>query len=125
MTRCTLRRWLFGWLAVAILFTQVATAAHACAQMSVPGEPCADMTQMAHALTPDADAPGICQQHCQPDAAGKTADVSSAVALALVAVLLFVLAPRTRGRPICSMRQRRRDRAPPPPHSILHCCHRI
>ena len=77
---------------------------------------------------PDVDQPVLCYQHCQPEPSQQAADQGVTVANAMVALLLFVLSPTAVtpvGGFIGLMRLRRRDRAPPPPHSILHCCHRI
>ena len=88
--------------------------------------PCANMADMA--TTPDVDPPALCHQHCQPEPSQQAADQGMTLATAMVALLLFVLSP-TVVAPVGGypwlMRQRRRDRALPPPHSILHCCHRI
>ncbi len=129
--RPTLLRCLSGWLVTTILFAQVAVAAYVCPPMQLntsahAGMPCANMAAMA--ATPDVDQPALCHQHCQPDPSQQAADQGVTVATAMVALLLFVLSPTTvasAGGFIGLTRLRRRDRAPPPPHSILHCCHRI
>lgn len=135
-SRRNLLRWLSGWLITAILFSQLAVAAYVCPQppaaadhgaAAMAGMPCAAMMGAASALDPDQ--PGLCLQHCQFGSTGaQPADHAAAVIVAFVALLLFTLIP-TVARPAGGLawltRQRRRDRAPPPPHSILHCCHRI
>ncbi len=138
-SRRNLLRWLSCWLITAVLFSQVAVAAHACPQVlaradagAMAGMPCAEMMSMAPVpdTTLDADQPGLCLQHCQfGSTGGQPADHAAPVGIAIVAwLLLFTLlptAPRLASRFTWLARQRRRDRAPPPPHSILHCCHRI
>lgn len=51
------------WVLVAILFVQLATAAHACMAMPKPPEPCADMAAMAGGDEP----PLVCLEHCKGD----------------------------------------------------------
>ncbi len=127
------RRWLSGWLVLAILFTQVATAAHACPMMqgaAMAGMPCAQAAMASGpAASLDADQPGVCQQHCQfghthqPAAPDQTPH-----APAIVPVLLFELAVADAPRAdttAWAQRARVRDRAPPLAHSIAHCCYRI
>ncbi len=131
LKRRTLLRCLSGWLITTIVFAQVAVAAYVCPQAQ-PGTgahvamPCSNMADMA--ATPDVDQPVLCHQHCQPDPSQQAADQGVTVATAMVALLLFVLSA-TVVTPVGGFtwltRWRRRDRAPPPPHSILHCCHRI
>ncbi len=126
--RGLIRRRLASWLALAILFTQIATAAHACPmkQAAASAMPCAAM--MAAAGTLDAEQPGLCLQHCQH---GNTqaADHSPVPLPPLPAlVALFTLSPNV---PLAAdgaqraAHERRRDHAPPLAHSILHCCYRI
>lgn len=130
-------RWLSGWLIAAILFSQLAVAAYVCPQAraaadhgaaAMAGMPCAAMMGAAAALDPDQ--PGLCLQHCQFGSTGaQPADHGAPLAFGSVAwLLLFTLlpiVPRLASRFAWLARLRRRDRAPPPPHSILHCCHRI
>ena len=131
LKRRTLLRCLSGWLITAILFAQVAVAAYVCPPMQSTTSahaavPCADMAAMA--ATPDVDQPALCHQHCQPDPSQQATDLGVMAATAMVAMLLFVLSPTAVtlvGGSTGLTRWRRRDRAPPPPHSILHCCHRI
>ncbi len=123
-----LRRWLSGWLVMAMLFTQLAIAAYACPQMPMPGQPCAEM--MTQGIAPDVDQPGLCHQHCLAQTPTQAADHATPMVVATLALLLFVLLPTAVVRScgcawLIRQRRRDRDRAPPPPHSILHCCHRI
>ncbi|MBC7956060.1 MAG: hypothetical protein H7Y33_09355 [Cytophagales bacterium] len=68
---CRQRRWLSGWLILALLFMQLATAAYACpaqvtaertvaATPAMPEMPGCDMAQPM-----DPDQPQLCQAHCQ------------------------------------------------------------
>lgn len=131
LKRRSLLRGLTGWLITTILFAQIAVAAYVCPHTQPDAGahaaiPCANMADMA---TPaDVEQPALCHQHCQPDLSGQAADQVVVVATAMVAMLLFLLSPPA----VAQMsglawltRWRRRDRAPPPPHSILHCCQRI
>ncbi len=122
-------RCLSGWLITTILFAQFAVAAYVCPQPGTAPHaamPCTDMADMA--AMPDVDQPVLCHQHCQPDPSQQATDHVMTTATAMVALLLFVFSPTAvtpAGGFIGLMRWRRRDRAPPLPHSILHCCHRI
>lgn len=130
--RRIVRRWLSGVLVLAILFTQVATAAHACPALgaSEPASasaamPCAGMMGAGMAL--DADQPGLCQQHCQIGNAQQAGDPAHAFALPEVTrALLFVVnpVPDAHVAPApWAARRVRRDAAPP--LSVLHCCYRF
>lgn len=134
--RRNVRRWLSGWLLFSILFTQIATAAYACPLNKVraaaqseamEGMPCAEV--MAQGSMMDVAQPGLCQQHCQFGNTQQPADPwQSLQAPAAAPVLLFVLSPAVdpgEAGPGWSEQLRRRDRAPPPSHSILHCCFRL
>ena len=135
-----LRRRLSGWLAMAILFMQLATAAYACpanAANRAPGEmaaaamagmPCAEAMAQGTAL--DAEQPGLCQQHCQFGHTQQPSDPWPLLqAPAATPLLLFVLAPAALPAVAPGWAQRARarthERAPPLAHSILHCCFRI
>jgi hypothetical protein len=126
--RGLIRRRLASWLTLAILFTQIATAAHACPmnQVAASAMPCAAM--MAASVALDVEQPGLCLQHCQQ---GNTqaADHSPVPLPPLPAlVALFTLSPNEPPADVGSQlaaHERRRDHAPPLAHSILHCCYRI
>ncbi len=132
-----LRRRLSGWLMVAILFMQVATAAYACpannafsagaAGAATAGMPCAGA--MAQGSSLDAEQPGLCQQHCQFGHTQQPSDPWPLLQAPWVdARLLFVLgpvAPPAAARPGWVQRVRTRGPAPPLAHSIEHCCFRI
>ncbi len=130
--RRIVRRWLSGLLVLAILFTQVATAAYACPAMAGPDEaaanvamPCAGMMGAGMAL--DADQPGLCQQHCQFGNTQQAGDPVHAFALPEVTrALLFTVNPGLDAHvapPPWAARQARRDGAAP--LSVLHCCYRF
>ena len=120
---------------VAMLFTQLATAAHACPMMTghqtaggaVAGMPCAAM--MAMGVAPDADDPGLCQQHCQFGKNQQPADAQLAPHVdAPVLLPLFTLAPVVvagDAPAAWAEHARRLERVPRAPHSILHCCMRL
>jgi hypothetical protein len=132
--RTTFRRWLAGWLVLATLFTQLATAAYACPTGaatrtgSAAAPPCgmamADGATMAQI---DPDQPGLCVQHCQaPSQALDQGQPPSVSPPSAVAALTVTTAPQAVPESVAWTSQSlRRDRIPPPPHSILHCCFRI
>ena len=87
-------RWLSSWLAVALLFMQLATAVHACPRQAASASPPASMADM-----PGCDIAGtgladnasslLCRVHCQQ---GQQAlDQSAAADLAAAPLLLAVL----------------------------------
>ena len=132
--RTTFRRWLAGWLVLATLFTQLATAAYACPTGAGTGAepavamPCgmamdggATMAQL------DPEQPGLCVQHCQaPSQALDQGHSPSVPAPAAMTALAVAAAPAAVDESVAwASRSLRRDRIPPPPHSILHCCFRI
>lgn len=135
----SLRRWLSGWLVLAVLFTQLATAAYTCPMLSGALEqgtaasdmatmPCAGMTAPGTAeVMLDAAQPGLCLQHCQ--VGSQTVDQSNTAAVpawaALQALTVRVPEPATLDRAAWAAHQRSRDGAPPLPHSIHHCCYRL
>lgn len=126
-------RWC-GWLIASLLFLQLASAAHACTAgmaeagvQSMAGMPCAQ--QMAEDFAPalDPEQPGLCLEHCR--SGSQTVDQSSGASLAapaLIALFFVAAAHEPPAEASAWQAQRRsRDRAPPPPHSVLHCCYRI
>lgn len=89
------------------------------------GMPCAQM--MAGALVVDTDQPGLCFQHCHASAdASQPLDPSQLATLQAPAIVqMFFLPPlllSTPGAPSWAAHDRERERAPPEPHSIHHCC---
>lgn len=132
--RTPFRRWLAGWLVLATLFMQVATAAYACPTGAATGTgsavtlPCGmAMDDGASMAQIDPDQPGLCVQHCQaPSQALDQGQSPSIPPPTAVAALTVALAPETvAGSAAWASRSARRDGIPPPPHSILHCCFRI
>ena len=129
--RLTHRLRLCVWLAMTLLFAQVATAAYWCPTQAQPAEamagiPCAEM--MAQGVPLDADQPGLCQQHCQVGSTLQPADPGQGLqAPAIVPVLVFVLSTDTATSldAVWAQHARSRERAPPLAHSIAHCCYRI
>ena len=134
--RRSLRRWLSIWLVLAVLFTQLATAAYVCpmgsaavgknaASPEVETMPCASM--MSGGVMLDAEQPGLCLQHCQ--AGSQTVDASNPASVPAPALLptltVRTFEPADLHRPAWAAHQRSRDGAPPLPHSIDHCCFRI
>lgn len=127
------RRWLSIWLMLALLFTQLASAAYACPNPAGrAGEDMADMPcamSMADGISGaiDTDLPGLCQQHCLPDS--QTLDQGQALSVpgpapAPVLTLSPAVAPQDNPAPWAAWRHVR-DRIPPPALSVLHCCYRI
>jgi hypothetical protein len=131
-----LRRRIAAALAFAVLFAQMALAAYACPgqdgsmpvrSATMAGMPCE--TMMAGAAAVDPQQPALCYQHCQPDAGQQAYDFTPTLAsfAASFAVLFVVDAanPHAAEKPAWVERHRVRERAPPEPHSVLHCCWRI
>jgi hypothetical protein len=78
------RGWLSGWLITLVLFTQLATAAYACPQLSpAPDDAAAAMVAMPDCdgsmpTSMDPDQPQLCKAHCET---GKTSVNSQLAAL--------------------------------------------
>jgi hypothetical protein len=134
--RKSLRRWLSGWLVLAILFTQVATAAYACPMATaalgqgtaaMAAMPCAEMMPGGGATALDLEQPGLCMHHCQDGslALDQTNPESVPAPALLPALTVRMPDPAGLASPTWAARQRIRERAPPLPHSIDHCCYRI
>jgi hypothetical protein len=130
------RRWIASILAVVLLATQLATVAYACPNpgMQTPaqaqamaGMPCEQT--MTGADVADPYRPALCFKHCHGDASQQPPHVAlSAGAWAPAFVLLFHLAPSAptaADAPVWAAHRSHRERAPPAPHSIVHCCFRI
>jgi hypothetical protein len=135
-TRTAHRRWIASILAMIVLATHLATAAYACPALrtqrpadaqAMAGMPCERM--MADAAAADPDRPALCFKHCQDDASQQPPDaLQTSTAPAPAFVLLFHLAPvilAVTDAPVWAAHRSHRERAPPAPHSILHCCFRI
>ena len=130
----TARTWWARLLIASLLFLQLASAAYACAMHSTPpvntamaGMPCAQAMAGGDMATMDPDQPGLCHEHCK--GGSQTIEPAATVALTVpVMVELFVVAAPVAPAGAASGRQAgqvERDSAPPPPHTILHCCLRI
>ena len=126
------RRWWSGTLVLAVLFTQLATAAYACPAgrsdaTTTVAVPCAEMVAVSMAL--DAEQPALCMQHCQfgntqlPPDAGLGLQ-APAVALTMRFVVAPALPAGACGPPLLQ-RERVHDRTPPLALSIANCCWRI
>lgn len=133
------RRWLSAWTVFALLFMQLATAAHACPRIVAPdvrvkdmqvsamraqAMPCAGMMSEASAQI---DQPPLCLKHCQPDSQGVDAGHAPALsAPAVVSVVPIALPEHAMGgMPMPPGAQAEQRATPPPPLSILNCCWRI
>ncbi len=123
------RRWWSGGLIAALLFLQLATAAYACplvARAAMPADmPCAEM--MARGLMNDEAHPGLCAEHCKAGAMNVDAGHAPVVqAFAPAAVLAVLPEPTAQVLPATwAAHDRQRRRAPPPTHTVLHCCYRV
>jgi hypothetical protein len=128
------RVWWSRWLVASLLFLQLASAAYACSMGSVeadshamPGMPCGQSVAEDSVPALDPEQPGLCLEHCR--SGSQTIDQSAAASLAVPALVpLFFVAPvdgRLAQTSAWQAQQRSRERAPPPAHSILHCCYRI
>ena len=129
LSRKSLRRWLSVWLVLAVLFTQVATAAYVCPMATAVlafGAASAEMAD-ASAARLDPDRPGLCIHHCQ--GGSQTIDQANPASVPAPALLptLVVRMPGLASLelPAWAAQQRSRDRDGPLPHSIDHCCYRI
>lgn len=136
LIRRTLRSRLAGWLALAVLFAQVATSAYACPaqQQAAPtavmmnGLPCPD--DMAADTPMDADLPGLCHAHCHAGDGQQPADPPQPQAPAARVLLLGfafdpALASATMHVAPWAAHERNRQRTPAEPHSVLHCVYRL
>jgi hypothetical protein len=128
----TLHRRIASIVALALLFMQLAVAAHACParsagapDTSMAGMPC---ETMAGQVAFDTDQPALCFAHCQADAAQPQPDLTQpVVSFAATLALPIPVAPASSAgdAPAWRAHERERGRAPPAPHSIAHCCWRI
>lgn len=127
-----LRRWWSGTLVLALLFTQLATAAYACPAgrndaNTTAGIPCAEMVAVGMAL--DAEQPALCLQHCQFGNTQQPPDPGLGLQAPPAGLTLrFVVAPAPSAdasSPPPSRRERVHDRKSPLALSIANCCWRI
>jgi hypothetical protein len=134
-----LRRWLSSWLVLAVLFTQLATAAYACPMAAVAARqdadsstdmatmPCAAMMAGAAGVTLDADQPGLCMQHCQDGSQTFDPVNHASVPAPTLLPTLTVRVQEPAGIDLTgwAAHRRSRDSAPPLAHSVAHCCYRL
>jgi hypothetical protein len=131
-----LRRRLCAFVALALLCAQMALAAYACAvegrgaarAAPMSGTPCEEM--MTGRVAVDADQPALCFEHCKADTGQQPSEStpasgSFAPALALLFVLPLPVAASGATGVFRATRRAQHGRAPPEPHSILHCCWRV
>jgi len=117
----------------ALLFAQLAIAAHACPGMSEPAP--APAVAADAAMPPchemDEAQPNLCLEHCRSGQQAATDLAQPATALAPVALALFYPLPAPAPADVASTERGapptfdERRAGAPPPHSILHCCWRI
>ncbi|HSV71392.1 MAG TPA: hypothetical protein VLI72_14890 [Methylibium sp.] len=132
--RRSVRRGWAGWLIVALLFVQVATAAYACPLLANLGRhdaamsldmPCAAM-RGGDAMVDDAR-PGLCIEHCK--AGNPAMEPAQGQAVPPPAWLPWFTVAPVLAEPsdphVRAAAERRRSRAPPRPLSVVHCCYRI
>jgi hypothetical protein len=132
MMRRMFRRWVSGTLVLAVLFTQLATAAYACPSsmgsdepQTAPAMPCAQM--LGASMTLDPEQPGLCQQHCQFGNTQQAGDPVQALALPVVLLAFprIAIPGADSTADLAAWADHERRREPAPPHSILHCCLRF
>ena len=114
----SLRKLLCLWLVAVLLSAQTAVASHACPGMT-------GATTLAAAATDvdDDDAANLCVEHCRVGQQSADHAASPAVAPAIL-LPLYTLAAASGATPHATA-LRTPDAllaAPPPPHTILHCC---
>lgn len=114
-----LRRCLSGLVLLALLHAQLAIAAFVCERISTPAEP-------ATAMVWDDEQGALCQQHCQFGSAQQGVDLGAGIGAApSLPVALYpvgIVEPAALRVATWLGHQRQRERSPPPPHSLLHCC---
>jgi hypothetical protein len=122
------RRWLSGWMILALLFAQLATAAYACPELAPPdGQVSAALAsdcESAHAISrSDEDDGPLCKASCDPGA--QVVKVSAGFDATKTAVVLY-FAPSISNRDLVSsvvaLTLPAFDRRPPgwPPAYLLH-----
>lgn len=128
------RIWWSRWLIASLLFLQMASAAYACAMpsaaadaASMAGQPCAQFMDDGALPALDPEQPGLCLEHCR--GGSQTVDQQATASLAVPALVALFFLEAANEQPAeasaWQAQRRNRDRAPPPAHSILHCCYRI
>ena len=133
-----LRRWLSSWLVLAMLFTQLASAAYVCpmatsvvrqvgGSTSTGAMPCETTMPGAGAAMLDTEQPGLCMQHCQDGSQTvDNAHLSSIPSPMLLPTLArWVPEPARLDFPAWAAQQRLRERGPELPLCINFCSYRI
>ena len=116
-----------SWLLLlAFLWAQIATAAYACtssvrapnevAGAAVNASPCADMAKEAEG----SDAL-LCGEHCKSDAQHVDLTLPLPMPQLAASIIVFVTQDPLPLQRLAALERERSSRAPPPPHSILHC----
>ena len=92
---------------------------------SAAESPCAEM--MARGLMSDEAHPGLCAEHCKAGAMNVDPGHAPVVqAFAPAAVVAVLAEPAAHVIPATwAAHDRQRGRAPPPTHTVLHCCYRV
>lgn len=128
------RRGWIRWLIASLLFLQLASAAYACTMgtggadaQAMAGMPCAQTMDEGFAPALDPEQPGLCLEHCK--AGSQTVDAGAAAAWPLPALFALYAVPASVEQPAewqaWQAHRRTRAQAPPPAHSLLHCCYRL
>lgn len=126
-----LRRWLSSWLVLAMLFTQLASAAYVCPMATSVVRQVSGLASTGampcEAMMLDTEQPGLCMQHCQDGSQTvDNAHLSSIPAPMLLPTLARWAPEPTRiDLPAWAAQLRLRERVPELPHSINFCCYRI
>lgn len=119
MLRSHLRRCLSGFILLTLLYAQVAVAGYAC-----PMEPDVENRPAANAW--DETQGALCLQHCQYGNTQQPADLGAALTTTATAPLLLypltIVATKSTVAATWDEHARHRERAPPLPHALLHCC---
>jgi hypothetical protein len=110
----------------ALLFAQLSVAAHACPpRVTQETEAMTTIDCADAAMAADSAAPSLCAEHCQY---GKQGDQprTPATPVAIFISLYVIPAPAALTTPMLLPAEAGAWLvAPPPPHTILHCCLRI
>ena len=124
-----MRRWWASGLVLAVLFTQLVTAAHACATVLSTAPTAATMPceHCPHdAPAPDPTQLGLCMQHCQSGSQSVDSGPALAVSAPALPSVFYTLPapPEPTGPATLSAAPPDALAAASPPHTLLHCCRR-
>jgi hypothetical protein len=109
----------------ALLFAQLSLAAYVCPMAATGGAGTMAPSGCASMSRQDQTSPNLCAGHCQYGEQGDQPRTPTAPAVSLIS--LYVL-PLTLALTVPIRHQLEASgllAAPPPPHTILHCCFRI